>query len=216
MRVVKATAVIGVAIFFLVSGFGSLPDVSHKITKPGPVNNTAVRIIPPDRAAHIIAATSYEVMTCIKQKQTTKLAGYVHPEKGLRFSPYPCVNPITDLVFAPNEVKILLKDREVYRWGVYAGSGDPIKMTPRQYWKRFVYDRDYLNAPRVGYNTILGKGNARDNRFEVYPGAIIVEYHFPGEDPELHGLDWESLSLVFERYENEWYLVGIIHGQWTI
>jgi len=70
------------------------------------------------------------------------------------------------------------------------------------------------NLNQTANNGLILRG--KDNRFEVYPGTIIVEYHFPGEDRELQGLDWKSLSLAFERYENEWYLVGIIHGQWTI
>jgi len=43
-----------------------------------------------------------------------------------------------------------------------------------------------------------------------------VEYHFPGIDPQYGGLDWRSLRLVFQQSGGEWYLVGIIHDQWTI
>jgi UDP-N-acetyl-2-amino-2-deoxyglucuronate dehydrogenase len=30
------------------------------------------------------------------------------------------------------------------------------------------------------------------------------------------GMDWRSLRLVFEKKNDIWYLVGIIHDQWTI
>jgi (p)ppGpp synthase/HD superfamily hydrolase len=29
-------------------------------------------------------------------------------------------------------------------------------------------------------------------------------------------MDWRSLRLVFEKKNDIWYLVGIIHDQWTI
>ena len=68
--------------------------------------------------------------------------------------------------------------------------------------------------------TNLGVGPAMgitaENVADAYPEARFVEYHFPGIDPELEGFDWCSLKLVFQVWENDWYLVGIIHGEWTI
>jgi (p)ppGpp synthase/HD superfamily hydrolase len=29
-------------------------------------------------------------------------------------------------------------------------------------------------------------------------------------------MDWRSLRLVFEKKDDIWYIVGIIHDQWTI
>jgi len=29
-------------------------------------------------------------------------------------------------------------------------------------------------------------------------------------------MDWRSLKLVFKKYEDRFYLVGIIHSEWTI
>jgi hypothetical protein len=29
-------------------------------------------------------------------------------------------------------------------------------------------------------------------------------------------MDWQSLRLVFEETAGNWYLVGIVHDQWTI
>ncbi len=59
-------------------------------------------------------------------------------------------------------------------------------------------------------------GNSIDNSQEYYPGAMVVEYHFPGFDPQYGGLDWASLRLVFQEFEGRWVLVGIIHDEWTI
>ncbi|MGB4440375.1 MAG: hypothetical protein WBJ13_14380, partial [Sedimentibacter sp.] len=63
---------------------------------------------------------------------------------------------------------------------------------------------------------VLSSGNMAENQYEVYENAIVVEYYFPGFNPDFGGADWKSLRLVFEEYEGAWKLVGIIHNQWTI
>jgi hypothetical protein len=73
-----------------------------------------------------------------------------------------------------------------------------------------------INAKEVGYNKIFGKGNTTNNSFQVYKDSIIVEYHFSGFKPEYRGIDWKSLRVAFEKEKDTWYIVGIIHDQWTI
>jgi len=74
-----------------------------------------------------------------------------------------------------------------------------------------------LRAPDVTYNSeTLSSGNLINNIRESYPAAIIVEYHFPGFEEKYGGMDWTSLWLVFEKQGSEWYLVGLVHGEWTI
>ncbi len=107
------------------------------------------------------------------------------------------------------------ENQTVYHWGDYDGSGLPIDLTPGEYYNRFIYDRDFANPEEISYNRIIGQGNTINNTFEMYPEAIIVEYHFSGT-PEYAGMDWRSLRLAFEEKDNIWYLVGIIHDEWTI
>ncbi|HYF94322.1 MAG TPA: hypothetical protein VD969_19050 [Symbiobacteriaceae bacterium] len=54
-----------------------------------------------------------------------------------------------------------------------------------------------------------------DNWRAAYPDGFMVEFHFPGFEAKYGGMDWRSLRLVYERLGNAWFLVGIIHGQWT-
>jgi hypothetical protein len=156
--------------------------------------------------------TAQEVILALKNKDMIKLAGFVHPQKGVRFSPYAYVDFKADLVFSRSQVENLFKDKTKYLWGYYDGSGEPINLTFAEYFEKFIYDRDFLNAKKISYNQTIGKGNTINNSFEVYPGAVIIEYHFPGFDPQREGTDWESLRLVFK----EGHLVGIIHDLWTI
>lgn len=103
-------------------------------------------------------------------------------------------------------------------WGEYDGIGGPIELSYRDYEARFVYSQDFANAEQAGYNQTLGQGSVPDNSREYYPDGIVVEYHVPGfdpQDPQYGGLDWKSLRLVFEPVGDMWYLVGVIHAEWT-
>jgi len=164
----------------------------------------------------IIDERARSVLTAISQRDYEKLSEAVHPEKGVRFTPYGYVDTEKDLVFSAEQIRNMASDTKKYVWGSYDGSGEPIELTFSEYFSRFIYDVAFTEAEKVGYNKILGQGNSLNNSFEVYRNAIIVEYHFPGIDPQYEGMDWRSLRLVFEKSGDTWYLVGVIHDQWTI
>jgi hypothetical protein len=109
-----------------------------------------------------------------------------------------------------------MTDPTVYNWGTYDGSGMPIELTFREYYEEFVYDVDFARPDVVGFNERVGQGNSIDNIASAYPDGVMVEYHFEGFDPEYAGMDWRSLRLVFEEKDGIWYLVGVVHDQWTI
>lgn len=165
---------------------------------------------------NIIEKRAYEVLKSISEYDLEKLSEAIHPEKGVRFTPYGYVDGENDLVFSAEEIKNMISDNNIYKWGSYDGTGDPIELSFADYFARFVYDAGYIEAEQIGYNEILGRGNSLNNSFEFYNDPIIVEYHFPGFDPQYEGMDWKSLRLVFENYDGVWYLTGIIHDEWTI
>lgn len=173
-------------------------------------------IIQTEKAKEIIEDIANKVIGAISEKDGKLISEFVHPVKGIRFTPYTHVSLKDDVVFDKEEVSNFFTNQEYYLWGNYDGTGDPISLTPSQYYDRFIYSKDFMNAKEVGYNEVLSYGNMLENQFEVYNNAIIVEYYFPGINPDYGGIDWESLRLVFEQYEDCWYLVGIIHNQWTI
>jgi hypothetical protein len=173
-------------------------------------------IIKPEIAEKIIKETSDQLIQAIGSKDAELIAAFVHPVKGVRFTPYTYVSPDIDQVFDQEQMKNFFDDQKVYFWGNYDGTGDEIRLTPSQYYDRFIYSEDFVNAEEVGYNQVLSLGNMLENQFEVYENPIIVEYYFSGFDPKYEGIDWRSLRLVFEEYEDQWKLVGIINNQWTI
>jgi hypothetical protein len=190
-----------------------LADHQKEIEKKPMVKS---RRMSPEEAKQIIARRASQTLLALKNKDMAKLSTIVHPQKGVRFSPYSYVHLNHDLVFRANELKNLLNDERKHTWGIYAGRDDSIRLSLAEYYERFVYDVDFIKAPKVGYNSIIGKGNMPNNDFQSYPQGIIVEYHFPGFDEKYTGMDWRSLRLVFEEEKGNWYLVGIIHDQWTI
>ena len=190
--------------------------------QPTPVqlaSPTSAPTIPPSvtplSPAQTVLERAAEVLGVLKDKDMVTLAQYVHPQMGLRFSPYAYVKD-TDQVFPADKITGLMADSTIYKWGNYDGSGEPINLTYADYYSKFVYDVDFANAPQIALNHRLGEGNSIDNSQEFYPGAMIVEYYFPGFDPQYGGMDWRSLRLVFMEENNIWYLAGIIHDQWTI
>lgn len=163
-----------------------------------------------------IEAISEQVIRAISQKDAAAIAEFVHPLKGVRFTPYTYVSLESDIVFTKEDMVNFFENSNEYLWGYYDGIGDEIKLTPSDYYESFIYSEDFQNAPQIGYNEVLSFGNALENQFEVYESPIVVEYYFPGFDEQYEGMDWRSLRLVFEQYEDSWKLVGIIHNQWTI
>jgi len=173
-------------------------------------------IIKPETAKEIIKETADKVIDAISIKDAKTISDYVHPVKGVRFTPYTYVSVENDIVFQKEEMKNFFEDKNIYLWGYYDGTGDEINLTPGDYYKKFIYSEDFKNAEQIGYNEVLSAGNMLENQFEVYDNPIVVEYYFPGFNPDYAGMDWQSLRLVFEQYEGSWYLAGIIHNQWTI
>ena len=163
-----------------------------------------------------LLSKTVEIVNSIKDKDFEKLSTFVHPSKGLRFSPYDNIDTETGKVFSVEEVGDLEDNDQVYMWGHYDGRGDPIELNFNDYYERFIYDADFANPQVIGNDVAVSYGNAIDNTKEVYPNSHFIELHFKGLDPKYEGMDWRSLKLVFEQDNGKWYLVAIVHGEWTI
>lgn len=156
-----------------------------------------------------------QVLQALKWRDWQMLAPYIHSQ-GVRFTPYGYVTD-ADLLFTAEQVRRFRLDVNNYEWGSDADNGEKMIFSFESYYRRFVYDRDYLQAPQRGTDTRLGMGNAIDNSRTFYPGSRVVEFHFPGGARDAYGgSDWSSLRLVFQRDNGVWRLVGVIHDQWTI
>jgi hypothetical protein len=171
----------------------------------------------PRTEAPSIQTRGREVVAALKSRDGARLARLVHPDKGVRFSPYSFVRAGHDLVLTRDRLAQVFRDTTSLTWGTADGSGETLTFPFEQYYRRFVYDVDFAAAPVVRYNQPPARmGNTPNNIAQAYPGAQWVEFHYPRIDAKYQGMDWRSLWLVFERQGDEWLLIGIVHGSWTI
>jgi len=169
---------------------------------------------PTDHAEAAVKDAAENIVELLRDRDLASLSDWIDPEQGLRFSPYSHIDIENSKVFKPGELPDF-KDANPLTWGTADGSGEPLELTFRDYYDRFIYSQDFAEAPNVTVNNTLAQGTTTFNGTEVYPGASYVEFYFPGFDEKFEGMDWQSLVLVFIPSGDDWKLVSIVHGQWT-
>ena len=218
--------VLGGLLLFLTLTQGWLPNTRVTITTG--ISSSSVSTIVSDAPVPASDAPAppsgnealiHRAMDVARYLQTSDwaaLAGCVHPEKGVTFTPYSSVSD-SDLCFTAEEVAAFGGDTKTYLWGSYDGSGAPMNLTVAEYFPKFVTNADYTLAPYLAVDRVISSGNAVENVADAYPDAHFVELYYSGLDPAEEGFDWCALKLVFEPVEDgRPMLVGIIHSEWTI
>ena len=161
-----------------------------------------------------LLALSDEVLALLKESNFEKLASFIHPLNGLTFTPYSSVGE-TDRTIMPEQIADAAASDETCVWGSYDGSGEDIVLSFADYWTRFVWNADYTAADSMNCNKITVSGNAIENVKEAYPDCMFTEYVIRSAMGYEDNTDWTTLKLVFVRYDGQWYLTGLIHGEWT-
>lgn len=177
--------------------------------------STAVPVLDTEDNRTLLAA-AFDAAAALKQQDYQALAAMAHPTDGVVFTPYSTVELDANVSFTPAQLARLKQDTAKYVWGIIDGKGDPLELTVAEYFARFVYNADYIQAPMLGIDQVIGSGNALENVSEVFPDARFVEFYFPGIQPEYSGFDWCGLKLVFLEYRGEYKLRAVIHSEWTI
>lgn len=158
-------------------------------------------------------ATADAIIGAFAAKNGQRLASFVHPIKGVRFSPSAFVNSSEDVVLSRSQIASLWIDTKTYVWGYEEGTGDPIKLTPRAYADKFILDHEYARASTVRVNINENLGPTQNNAADIYSTATRVEYYIPPTKQD--GLDWAAIRIVLERVRGSWRLVGVIHDMWS-
>jgi hypothetical protein len=163
----------------------------------------------------VIWALSKQVLTSLKSKDYKTFAGFIHPTEGVRFSPYTFVDTARDLVFKAAAFEQKMAQKKKINWGPYSAGEEDIEMTGAEYFATFVYNADFLNAERQALNDFIGGGTTTNNIKEIYPNCPFTEGYFSGFEKKFDGMDWCSLRLVFKKYLDKYYLIGVVHDNWT-
>lgn len=132
MNLKSKLALIGLCVLLTFSLVACQEQPNNVPTEKDPLEYeyTEEGIIKPEMAEEIISETAAAVLKALAQKDMEALSSLVHPEEGVRFTPYTHVSLEVDLVFTKDEIKNFLENEEEYLWGNYDGSGFEIKLTP--------------------------------------------------------------------------------------
>lgn len=163
--------------------------------------------IPAAQAKAIIDGRARAVLQALKDLDLVKLSTFVHPQKGVRFSTYAGVSPSDKRLSRAQLRSLARRDRRAL-WFVDDDWNRPMRMTTREYLRKYVYDHDYLRASRVSYNTQYIHTYVVPTVLNFYPHAIVVQYYEPNLGTKEES--WNSLWLVFEKVDDTWYLLGIV------
>lgn len=161
----------------------------------------------------LVAAT--QVLDAMRTDDYVTLASYVDPVNGVYVSPYQYIDFAYTMNLTDNNILNLATIATIFPWGNEPGSGDLISLNMLDYYNEYIYDEDYYLAPIVGMNIVVSSGNMTNNIAASFPTADSVEFLFPQFDPSNGGLDWSSITLVFNTDSGMPMLSGIVHGQWT-
>ena len=166
----------------------------------------------------ILLKLTQNILNNLKNKHYAAFANHIHPVDGIRFSPYGHIDTIRHIKFSRASfiTQSNKSDLEMIIWGEFDGTGDPIKMTLNNYMRRFVYDVDFVKPEKLVVNEFIGTGNSLNNLLSVYKNCNFTESHFSGFEKDYQGMDWKSLRLVFKERNRRFFLVGIVHDEWTI
>jgi hypothetical protein len=158
---------------------------------------------------------SNEMIDLLATNELIQFSEHFHPEKGCAFMPYTFLSDVNQ-IFKTSVFKKQLESNDTLVWGSQDGSGEPIVLTISDYMTQWVYDFDYKNhTTDIHINGDLAFSNTLNNISKIYPEAQFIEFYNEGTT-KYEGMDWKSLIFYVEKLENTYYLVAVVHNQWTI
>jgi len=199
-----AVGIIVTGAIYAMTGFSIFGRASEKPTSSTEVDNAE------------LVALAYQILEYIRDGDYTALSSVVHSEYGIVLSPCATIDLKTNRCFQTEQIAAFGNDMNLYVWGKYSGSGEPIEMTPVDYFAEFVYDRDYSRASVIGANYIVRSGNALENITDVFSNAQFIDFHYPGNGNGAEDMAWSSLRLGFEEHDGSLWLTLILRSAWTV
>jgi len=188
-------------------------------TKP-PSNNNVFQRTSTDQnpSEDNLLTTGKAILTGFQQKEVVPILDFAHYDLGLLVKPYYTSSDQQGGYIDLAITDTFSTDTQKYKWGSFQGSGQPITLTNSEYFSQFIYNVDFLKAPQISFNKTASKSAVKLENIikELFKDkeTAFIEYYYPGFDPKYEGMDWQALCLVFQKYDGQWWLVAILHGQW--
>ena len=168
----------------------------------------------PEAENQNVISLSIQIINLLQKGQYDEFIGFIHPEKGMRFSMYAHVDTQKNKVFSREDFQKYINSNIRFTFGEKDGTGEKYVVSLGKYIQEWVLKRDFSKAELL-HNTFKGEGNSRNNLKEIYPNSEFTEFYISGTE-QYGSMDWNALRLVFEKFEGKYYLVAIINDQWTI
>ncbi len=171
----------------------------------------------PVRDSILLTCTKH-IVTYFKNRNYDSLIKFLDTKKGLLFSPYTFIDTSKYHTITSSDMYQWMdsKKQPKINWGVADASGDPISLTPNEYVKKYVNDVDFLKADSIVTNRFIGSGTMQNNILDIYPDCVFTESFYKGSKKNTENLDWRSLRLIFEKSDGQYYLIAVVHDEWTM
>lgn len=192
----------------------STRDLFKELDSLMPKKSEKISLIKRKTDTTLLLKTSEEILKAIKKGDYNKFASFIHPEYGIRFSPYAYIDTLAQQVLSSNQFLQISKQKKSINWNT-SWEIEPEYLTIDQYFKKFVYDVDFLNAELKSINEYHSQGTDLNNIEEIYPKADVVEFFFSGFEEKYGGHDFRGLRLVFKFYNTKPFLIALVHDEWT-
>ena len=191
-------------------------DEAKKTDEIKPAATDTAKASKPNKDSVLLYLTE-DILTAFKNKNYSVVADVIDPVAGVRFSPYGFIDTIRNVIFSKEKFteQVRRSNQDKIVWGEFDGSGDTIRMTLNEYIAKFVYDVDFISPETRKVNEFIGHGNSLNNLLSVYKNCDFTESHFSGFEKKYEGMDWRSLRLIFKERDEKFFLVGVVHDQWT-
>lgn len=201
----RSTAVL-LSVLFLILGLAGGFAVSRAISP----RDAAILSNQEEGDTASLVSCAVETAEALRSGDFETLAEYIHPERGVTFTPNTTVDTASNLNFLPDALVEASESATTYLWGTTTDTASPINLTMADYFASYVWERDYLSSPRISVDSSQVAGNGLENVSEIYPDGRYVEFY--ATDGESN---WSTLKLVFEWDGGAWYLVGVVHSGWV-
>jgi hypothetical protein len=211
----RLLAVLGLVLITCGGAAAPGPGASATVSPQPTASPVAGRQLSSAEAETAIGPLVRETLAAFKKRDGAALAALAHPSRGIRFAPYAYLNP-SNIVLPAAQLANAFTDPTKRTWGITDGKGDPIILTFAEYAATYIYGRDFAASSHTAYNRTIGSGNTIDNTADIFPNAILFEAYDPGPDPQFKDTQWQCIRLLFERSGDRWFVVGVVHGEWTI
>lgn len=162
----------------------------------------------------LLTDANKEIIAALKAGDTKKLATYIHPDRGITFTMYGFIDPVTAKHFNRKEFIRYGGTPVKFTWGPLDGTGESYVRSIGDFLRQWVFAQDFSQT-KLYINRFRGSGNSINNLQKIYPEADFTENYFEGTE-EYSNMDWQALRLVFEQYQGKYYLIAVVTDRWTI